>query len=160
MKVGQGAHGGVPTATALVHSGRLRRSSPRPRPGGRGAERQGGPDGALPRRRNFSGPGLWGARERRDRKRARSEVSVPVTKSVVARPRSGWKRTQSPLSAFHPGALFSGARFPASWLPGPWPSEWWPGCFSGRQLGSPAHPSQPSLPPLRTPVKRGAGLQG
>ncbi|XP_039706510.1 GPI alpha-1,4-mannosyltransferase I, stabilizing subunit [Pteropus medius] len=61
------------TATALVHSGRLRRSSPRPRPGGRGAERQGGPDGALPRRRNFSGPGLWGARERRDRKRARSE---------------------------------------------------------------------------------------
>lgn len=136
-------------------------AAPRPAPDREGVGRSDkrDPDGALPRRRNFSGRWLRGAGELRDRKRARSQASVPVTNSVAARLRSGAKRTQALPTAFHPGALFSGARSPTSWLPGPWPSEWWPGCFSGRQLGSPAHPSRPSQPPLRTLVKGGAGLR-
>ncbi|XP_015990656.2 phosphatidylinositol-glycan biosynthesis class X protein [Rousettus aegyptiacus] len=65
-------------------------------------------EGALLRRRNFGGPGLWGAGERQDRKCARSEASVPVTNSVAARSGSGVKRTQASPTAFLPGALLSG----------------------------------------------------
>ncbi|XP_066097077.1 phosphatidylinositol-glycan biosynthesis class X protein [Saccopteryx bilineata] len=44
----------------------------------------------------------------RGMRNAHPEASVPVTNSVAARCRSGVKRPRAPLSAFHPGALFSG----------------------------------------------------
>nr|XP_044627294.1 phosphatidylinositol-glycan biosynthesis class X protein isoform X2 [Equus asinus] len=79
---------------------RLRRSSPRPRAGRRGAgqrrELTRGWGGCLPRRRNFRGPGLRGTGEPWGRRRARTESSVLVANSVAARCRSGVRRVHAP----------------------------------------------------------------